>query len=117
MGYYTDYLICFIGDDDKVEAFKKDLLKESMDDDGEIDDALMELLVDNQVYAKLYDLDKWISNVAPRHPDVMIRLMGDGEQSDDLWESRWKGKDFETQYAQMPPFTTPSLIVDLKNNN
>ena len=63
MGYYTYYQIAFEGDDDKVKAFKDDLLEFSKDDDEEVDSYLEELLSYSGVEAKLYDLEEWIDFV------------------------------------------------------
>ena len=117
MGYYTYYQIAFEGDDDKIKAFKDDLLEHSMDDDGEVDSDLKELLDFSDVGAKLYDLEDWIDAIAPRHPDVLVILNGDGEGSDDLWEARWKGDKCERQNATIPPFTTPELLTETEKQN
>lgn len=110
MGYYTNYDLAVINkDDSKVKAFKEDLRKESSDADGNVDGDLEDLLNDGYIYAKLYDLEDLISKVAPRHPDVLIILEGDGEDSDDLWEARWKGDNYERHDAVIPPFTNPNL--------
>jgi len=117
MGYYTYFSIAFEGDKDKVEAFKKDLLEESKDDDGDVDSYVEELLNYSGVEAKLYDLEEWIENVAPRHPDVLVILNGDGEESDDLWQARWKGNKSERQFAVIPPFTTKELLTENEKQN
>ena len=117
MGYYTYYQIAFVGDDDKVKAFKDDLLETSKDDDGEVDSYLEDLLSYSGVEAKLYDLEEWIDTIAPRHPDVLVILNGDGEESDDLWETRWKGDKYEHQEAVISPFTTPELLTEREKQN
>ena len=117
MGYYTYYQIAFVGDDDKVKAFKDDLLETSKDYDGEVDSYLEDLLSYSGVEATLYDLEDWIDTVAPRHPDVIVILNGDGEESYDLWESRWKGDKYEHQEAVIPPFTTPELLTEREKQN
>ena len=117
MGYYTYFQIAFEGDKDKVEAFKKDLLEESKDDDGDIDGYLEDLLSYSGVEAKLYDLEDWINAVAPRHPDVLVILDGDGEESDDNWQARWKGDKSERRFAVIPPFTTKELLTENEKQN
>lgn len=117
MGYYTYYQIAFEGDDDNVKEFKEDLLKYSKGDDGEVDCYLEDLLSYSGVEAKLYDLEDWIDAVAPRHSDVLVILNGDGEESDDLWEARWKGDKCERQSAIIPPFTTPELLTEREKQN
>ena len=117
MGYYTYFIISLHGEEEKVEAFKKDLLEISKGDDGEVDDALDELLKYQCVEARLYNLEQWIDAVALKHPDVLIVLDGDGEESDDCWEARWKGDQKEIQRAIIPPFTNPALFLDKEKQN
>ena len=117
MGYITYFDLTLVGDEEKVEAFKKDLLEESKSDDGEIDRDVEELLECGYLSAKLYNLEGWIDEVAPRHPDVLVILNGDGEESDDLWEARWKGDKSERQEAVIPPFTTPELLTEREKQN
>lgn len=119
MGYYTFYSIDFEGDENKVDAIKKDLIEQSKDEDGDADCWLEELLDCGEVDAKLYDLEDWIDAVAPRHPDVLVVLQGDGEEKGDSWERRWKGTEFEAQYSAIPPFKNPKLFTnkEITNNN
>lgn len=119
MGYYTYFSIAFEGDEKEIEEFKKDLLEVSKDEDGNVDDSLKELLDYSGCEAKLYDLDDWICSVAPKYPNVLVFLNGDGEESDDLWETRWKGEFYEVQKSIIPPFQTPELLSEYerKHNN
>lgn len=95
-----------------MEAFKKDLLEESKGDDGTVDGDLEKLLNSGWEEAKLYDIEDWIDEVAPKHPDVLVILDGDGENSDDLWQTRWKGNNSERQEAKIPPFENENLRTD-----
>lgn len=119
MGYYTCYNIAFEGDEKEIEAFKKNLLDLSKDDDGYVAPDLEELLNYSCCEAKLYDLTEWIDAVAPKYPNVLVFLDGDGEESDDNWEARWKGNLYERQNAIIPPFQTPELFSEYerKHNN
>ena len=117
MGYYTYFTISMIGDEKDVEDFKKDLLEQSKDNNGEYDSCLEELLEDSCAEGKLYDLADWISAVAPSYPNVIVILNGDGEESGDLWEERWKGDKEERQRAVIPPFTTPELLTDYEKEH
>ena len=115
MGYYTDYCLEIFGDEDKVKKFEEDLKEEGTLDDGygkEVEPALLELLDCSCVNAKLYDLDSWIKRAAEKNPDVLVILHGDGEESDDLWEARWKGSSHEFHEAIIPPFTTKELMTE-----
>jgi hypothetical protein len=117
MGYYTSYDITFEGDTDQKNAFKQDLLKESAYSDGRNDSSVVELLETGGVYAKLYDLEGWIDDLAPKYPDLLIIVTGDGEESGDCWEKRWKGKDSEEQCAIIPPFKNPNLQTEHEKSN
>ncbi len=116
MGYYTAYSLTVKGDKKLVEQFENDLLQES-GLDGDVKD----LILDGSVYAKLYDLSDWITHISPKYPELLIILNGDGEESDDLWEERWRGSEHELQNAVIPPFENPNLWTDTEkekqNNN
>jgi len=106
MGYYTDYSLTFKGNKEQISNLKRELLEASRNDD-----CMKELLESGYVSdAKLYNISEWINELAEKYPDVLIVLSGDGEEPDDIWESRWKGKSFETHNVEMPPFTNPELI-------
>lgn len=109
MGYYTYYTISFEGEEKQIDAFKKELLDFAKNEDDNYDVDLDVLLKYGSSEGKLYDLEHWISSVAPKYPDVLICLEGDGEESDDLWEERWKGNNRESQRAIIPPFENPEL--------
>ena len=120
MGYYTYYTLFLHGKEEDCEAFSNELLENSKDSDGNVDPELEELVKYDCVQAKLYDIEEWIGKVAPHHPNVLVCLSGDGEDSDDMWEERWKGNDVECQRAIIPPFTNPNLIIkpaEQNNNN
>ena len=112
MGYYTSYVLTLVGEENKVKAFEQDLLDESADPDGTPNDCVQKLIYCGYINAKLCYLTAWINTVAPRHPDVLVILHGEGEESDDLWETRWKGNESETQSAIIPPFTNPNLLSE-----
>lgn len=116
MGYYTAYSLIEEGPPFSIQEFEEDLKEESVFG-GEVDLDVTELVNTGSTYAKLYDLDKWISKVAKKHPDVLVILQGDGESSGDIWEKRWKGEDFEQQTYSLPPFTNKNLFTksEIKN--
>ena len=109
MGYYTAYGLNMFGDPEKVKAAEHDLLEISKDKNGKYDGDVRELIDIGGCYAKLYDLPEWIAKIASNHPDVLIVLSGDGEESDDLWEERWKGDKEEFHKTESPPFTELKL--------
>ena len=117
MGYYTSYDIAFEGDFEQKKEFEEDLLKISAYSDGRLDSSVVELLETNCVYAKLYDLEAWIAQLAPKYPNLLIILTGDGEESGDIWEKRWKGGESEYQEAVIPPFTNSNLFTEKEKSN
>lgn len=115
MGYYTTYSINLVPDkgyEEEEQQFADALIKES----GNHHD-VADLVNDGVVFAKLYELDSYISAVAVRFPHVLVCLSGDGESSDDLWEKRWKGNEWECQNAIIPPFTNASLLTESELTN
>ena len=109
MGYYTNYTLIFQGNPEDYKRFGDDLITRS-DDDFE---QLTELIETGSVNkAELYNLVDWITTVATEYPNLLLILKGDGETSDDMWEARWKGKDWEIQYAAIPPFENKNLQID-----
>ena len=117
MGYYTAYGLSTYGDPEECEAFEKDLLEYTKEKIGSYDIDIQELIDTGGTYAKLYDIEDWISAVAEHHPNVLIILSGDGEDNFDFWESRWKGDKYETQKAMIPAFETPELKTQSELNN
>ena len=116
MGYYTAYGLTVLGDPDKVEAFERELLHFS-EYQGIPDSSVKELIECGGTYAKLYDIESWIAEAATIHPDVLIILSGDGEESSDMWECRWKGEKCERHDAIIPPFTIPELLTEEEKQN
>lgn len=112
MGYYTSYGLCVCGNEDRVHEFENELLEVTRYADGQDDCEVKELVSTGGVYAKLYDIEDTISDLAPKYPDLLIILSGDGEESDDLWEARWKGSEYEKQAAEIPPFKNHNLWTD-----
>ena len=111
MGYYTSYALSLYGNDSDCKAFERDLLELSKDDNGEYDFELKELIEMGGVYAKLYDLVAWITDLAPKYPSILITLSGNGEEFGDLWEERWKGSDHEFHEAKIPRFRNKNLQI------
>lgn len=116
MGYYTSYSLTMYGEKEKIEAAQQTLLEETKDSQG-YDGDIKELIETGGVWAKCYDLEDQLTSVAEKHPDVLIILEGDGENSDDLWEARWKGTEYEKQEAKIPPFTNKNLLTESEKEN
>lgn len=109
MGYYTNYTLTFQGDPEDYKRFGDDLISRSSDDS----EILTELVEHGSVNdAKLYDIVDWITTVATEYPNLLLILEGDGESTDDWWQARWKGKDWEIQNAAIPPFENKNLQID-----
>lgn len=110
MGYYTSYGLSLHGPAEECQKFEKDLL-----DQDPSDFELNELVKFGAVYAKLYDIEPMIDEIAKKHPSVLVILSGDGEDQDDIWETRWKGEEKETQQMVIPPFKNPKLFLHENN--
>ena len=122
MGYYTSYGLDYKADsgfENEEEEFEKALIDITKYADGNEDCEIKELLQTGGVWAKLYDIVSVIDDLAPKFPHLLICLSGDGEDSDDNWEQRWKGEEKEYQVMTMPPFQNKNLWADYekKHNN
>lgn len=120
MGYYQSFSLCVEceeGHSEDEQEFNDALLDLSADDDGNPDIQVKELIQYGCVFAKLYDIEDWISQLAPKFPRLLIILSGRTEDGDADWEHRWKGGEDELQYAEVPPFKNKSLWTKYENNN
>ena len=121
MGYYTSYGLDYKADEgyqNEEGEFIKALVEISKDSEGNDDSEILELTQAGGVWAKLYDLSDWITELAPKFPHLLICLSGNGEDTQDIWEERWKGNDHELQQSVIPPFENPNLktLYEIKNN-
>lgn len=123
MGYYTSYGLSITPDEgyeDDVQKFENALRDECRYSDGKPDEEIEDLLAYGSVWAKLYDLESTIDDLAPKFPHLLISLEGDGEESGDSWEKRWKGEYSEKLYTIIPPFRKELMTEEEKkqdNNN
>lgn len=87
MGYYTNYSI-YLEDGPEEEYVK--MLK---DIDGILGCGDMSAF--EAVYAKWYGVEEDMERLSRKYPDITVRIYGDGEESDDLWQTFWhNGKQF-----------------------
>lgn len=117
MGYYTSFSLEIQGEHNRAKQFEKDLIEATRDENGDMDGEIKELIDYGAVYAKLYDIEDYIGPLAKKYPDLLIILGGDGEESDDIWETRWRGEECERQCAVIPPFTNPNLLTNKEKEN
>ncbi len=97
MGYYTYFSLYMEGPEDKIKEVEEAVK-------GRNDE--IEILVKNgEINAKWYDFTVDFARFAERFPDVLFCVSGDGEEGDDVWEQRFKGKNTEYHEVIMPPFT------------
>lgn len=74
MGYYTDYGLEIIENDNLEIDFEKEISKHAdygFCFSGEI---------------KWYDCESDMISFSKKHPKVLFKISGEGEESDDLWE-------------------------------
>ena len=107
MGYYTTYGLAIIGDPAKIDACETDI-KSNTSCDAE------DLINTGYSEERWHNWKKEMDGVAKRNPDVIIVLTGDGEETGDSWQARWKGELFEYHVVEMPPFSTPELQIPKK---
>ena len=117
MGYYTSYCISFFGDPKDANRFGHALLDHTKRSDGSDDFEVKELLNTGNTYAKLYDIEQHITEVAKNFPNLLIILDGDGEDSMDSWQARWKGEIHETKNVVIPPFDNADLMTEYEKKN
>ena len=120
MGYNTSYSLSIQADYEHEldeERFYGALLERSKCSDGNFDNEFLELVEEGCAYGHLYDIEEYIDELAPKFPHLLIILSGDGDDNDDKWEARWKGKDKEIQRAIIPPFENPNLQTKYEKSN
>lgn len=94
MGYYTYFTLT------KIEGSDEDFdnLVKEIKDDLDIDLAEGE-------EAKWYDHDEDLIERSKKYPGLLVELYGDGENSDDLWSTRYRNGESETvELPSLPPF-------------
>jgi len=112
MGYWTYFTLRLEGTDEACKKVENDILEK--------DDGFQELVDSVGVLMKWYDWETDITDVALKNPDVLIILDGEGEESDDNWEWRAKGKEIEMRYVCLPPLQNKNLLTKREkedNNN
>ena len=105
MGYITYFNLEMIGSDE-------DIAKACDDAKTYNNELIAELLDGEYLEAKWYDFQTDFSDFAKRHPSILFIVTGDGEESDDLWEARFKGDISERQDFMIPPFKTLDLLTE-----
>ena len=112
MGCYQSYGLyakCEKEHPEDEKAFMDALLDYSKDESGKPDSEVQELVQYGGIFAKLYDIEAWISELAQKFPRLLIVLSGRPEDGDADWEHRWKGNEDELQYATIPEFKNKNL--------
>lgn len=94
MGYYTYYSLNLIsGPEEEFEKMLKDINEITGLDFSE----------DNCQEATWYESDKDMLMLSKRYPDLVVSLSGDGECSDDLWETRYRNGESEFNRMDFEP--------------
>ena len=95
MGYYTTYTLNKIsGSDGDFDALVKDIrVKSGVDFSSH-----------NVQEAKWSRHDDDMHELSRKYPDLVVQLDGDGQDSDDLWATRYRDGESESVGAVLPPF-------------
>lgn len=87
MGYYTQYVFTLEeGPEEQYRSMTREI-------DGIL--SCDDLSLYESVYAKWYDYEEDMERLSRAYPEITVRVNGDGEDSDDLWQDFWyNGKRF-----------------------
>ena len=117
MGYYTYFTLQVVGNDRDENEFKKELSSTAVDEYNYPESSVEELVNYGSTEAKFYEIEEIISLIAEKYPNLLIILNGDGEESGDIWEARWKGDQYEKVEMSMPPFKNENLLMENEKKN
>ena len=117
MGYYTYFTLQIVGNDRDRNEFKKELSSTAIDEYNYPESSVEELVNYGSTEAKFYEIEEIISPIAEKYPNLLIILNGDGEESGDIWEARWKGDQYEKVEMSMPPFKNENLLMENEKKN
>ena len=107
MGYYTDFSLSVLND----RECDLTILINEINSKHKYD------LIYEDGYArcvKWYDWEEDLMELSKKYPDMLIEITGDGEDSGDFWEARFKGGTEEYHDMRMPPFIA---LIDTSKNS
>lgn len=95
MGYFTYFTLNKIsGSDEDYNALIGDIREKTGYDFSN----------DTVVEGKWYDCDEDMTELSKKYPDLIVQMDGDGENSDDIWASRYHNGERESKGFEMLPF-------------
>lgn len=109
MGYYTEFTLQAKPVDEDVVIKIRDwllehrLLNYAFDTDYYLDDGIVTFYSCGEV--KWYEHEEDMKELSEAFPDVKFLLRGDGENSDDVWNTVFQNGVYETRFMQFPPFS------------
>ena len=106
MGYYTCFTIDYEGEEADIKKVEEDF--KALYCEGYLD----ELIDTGTSERKWYEWEKDMRKVAKKNHNVLIILHGSGEESDDIWQARAKGNEYEFQSFCLPPFENANLLTE-----
>ena len=113
MGYYTNFSLRMIGNDDDINEVVASASKLEQGENYEpFVDGIKELVTEEELYAKWYHFEEDFIPFAQKFPNVLFIVYGSGEEEMDIWELRIKGDFTEYHEVEMPHFTTPELLLE-----
>lgn len=113
MGYLTYFSLQILGPQEDCDKMKADAAAlDPKSEDFVSAECIRELVRDEFLEAKWYDFEQDFLKWAKRYPTLLMIVNGDGEDSDDIWQLRVKGDEYELNYITMPPFKNENLLTE-----
>lgn len=87
-------------------------LNEFLDENDEDNGTVFALVLENDDASKWYDNEKEMIELSKEFPDVLFKLHGAGEESEDIWDEYFmngKSQYCEAEFT-IPPFDRDKLI-------
>ncbi len=78
MGYYTDFIIQIVKQQENVKLLVEDYLQNILGSD---------FFLDNSFNMKWYNFEEEMKTLSLKFPDVLFKVDGNGEENGDIWRS------------------------------
>lgn len=99
MGYYTNYEVNIMNiPEEKYSEIKNEIwniIGYDADNEGETSHMIFSF------ESKWYDYEKDMLQFTEKYPDVLVEILGEGEESGDIWKARFRNGESERVSAQI----------------